>query len=101
AMQKFVPVAIVSTWQPRKGLAGFDKPLPIMEYAYLVLTNAKVKDETVYQLAKIMHGNKKPMMEGFRPLAGFNPDKMYRDMPGLTYHPGAMKFLKEMKQGPK
>lgn len=101
AMQKHVPVAIVNTVKPRKGLAGFPKPTPAMEYAYLVLTNSKVSDETVYKLAKIMHGNKKALAAGFRPLAGFNPDKMYRDMPELTYHPGSVKFLKEIGQWPK
>lgn len=100
AMQKHVPVAIVSTVKPRKGLAGFPVPTPAMEYAYLVLTNSKVKDETVYKLAKIMHGNKKALMAGFRPLAGFNPEKMSRNMPGLEYHPGAIKFLTETKQWP-
>ena len=98
AMQKHVPVAIVNTVKPRKGLAGFAVPTPTMEYAYLVLTNASVKDEVVYKLAKIMHGNKKALASGFRPLAGFNPAKMYRDMPGLTFHPGAVKLLKEIGQ---
>ncbi len=100
AMQKFVPVAIVTTTQPRKGLAGFAVPTPSMEYAYLVLTNAKVKDETVYKLAKVMHDNKKGLVEGFRPLAGFNPAKMSRNMEGITFHPGAIKFFKETNQWP-
>lgn len=100
AMQKFVPVAIVSTVQPRKGLAGFPVATPAMEYAYLVLTNAKVKDETVYKLAKVMHDNKKGMVEGFRPLAGFNPAKMSRKMDALTFHPGAVKFFQETNQWP-
>ncbi|MCC2097750.1 MAG: TAXI family TRAP transporter solute-binding subunit [Hyphomicrobiales bacterium] len=100
AMQKFVPVAVVANYKPRKGLAGFPVETPAMQYAYLVLTNSKVKDEDVYKLAKVMHANKKGLMAGFRPLAGFNPAKMYRDMPELTYHPGAVKFLKETKQWP-
>ena len=99
-MQKHVPVAYVREWQPRPGLAGFDAPTPIMAYEYLILANAKVPDETVYQLAKILHANPKELGENFAPLRGFEPDRMITDMPGLEVHPGAIRFYEEVGQWP-
>ena len=100
AMQKFVPVSYIDNVKPRKGLAGFDAPTNVMAYDYLVLANAKVADDVVYKLVKAMHGNKKALMENFRPLAGFNPKRMNKDMSPLKYHPGAIKFYTEIKQWP-
>jgi uncharacterized protein len=100
AMQKYVPVSYIENLKPRKGLAGFDVATDVMAYDYLVLANAKVADETVYKLAKAMHGNKKALMENFRPLAGFNPDRMSKEMSPLQFHPGAIKFYTEIKQWP-
>jgi hypothetical protein len=94
-MRKFVPVAQAQLVQPAKRLAGVDKPMHLMSYPYLVLTNKNVSDDVVYKIAKAMHGHRKEMMEAFRPMAGFDPKGMIADIGPVEYHPGAIKFYKE------
>lgn len=94
-MRKYVPVAQALMLKPGKRLAGINKPMHVMSYPYLVLTNKDVADEVVYKVAKAMHGHRKEMVEAFRPMAGFNAEKMVADVPPATYHPGAIKFYKE------
>jgi TRAP-type uncharacterized transport system substrate-binding protein len=71
-----------------------------MAYDYLVLTSTKVPEETVYQLAKIMHENKSALVAGFKPLAGFNPKRMAKDMGPVQFHSGAVKYYKEIGAWP-
>lgn len=100
SLRKHIPVAYIKTLKPRKGMAGIVAPTPIMMYDYLVLTNSKVKEETIYKLTKIMHANRKAMLGNFRPMAGFDPKRMNKDMSPLHFHPGAIKFYKEIGQWP-
>jgi TRAP transporter TAXI family solute receptor len=95
-LKKFVPVAYALKVNPGKRMAGILKPTYVMAYPYLVLTNAKVSDDMVYKVAKAMHGNRKAMIGAFRPMAGFSPKRMVTDLGPVKYHPGAIKFYKEM-----
>lgn len=95
ALRKFVPVAYAMKVEPSPNLAGVVEPTYVMAYDYLALTNSKVPDATVYQLAKAMHANRTALKDGFPPLAGFAQDKMAKDLGEITYHPGAIKFFTE------
>ena len=64
----------------------------------LVNTNKDVSDEVVMQVLKAMHDNKKQLVATFPALRGFNPDQMYMPVPGMEYHPAAIKYYKELKQ---
>lgn len=92
--RKLVPVAY--PLEVGTEIVGVTAPTPIMAYDYLVLTSTKVPDETVYKLAKIMHQNKAALVSGFKPLAGFNPKRMVKDMGRVQFHPGAVKYYKEI-----
>jgi hypothetical protein len=98
--RKYIPVAYATTIEPGKGRAGLDQPTKVVAYDYLVLANDKVKDEAAYQLAKIMHGHKDALVAGFRALIGFKPDGMAKDMGPVKFHPGAIKFYKEINKWP-
>lgn len=66
-------------------------------YPQIVFTHKDVPDELVYQMAKIVHDSKASLGETFAPFRAFNPDE---DMVGDTspgeYHPGAIKYYKEI-----
>lgn len=99
-LRKFVPVAYASLVQPAKGRVGVLKPTYLMTYDYLVLTNKKVPEEAVYKLAKIMHDDKAALVAGFRPLSGFDPNRMAKDMGAVQFHEGAIKYYKEIGAWP-
>lgn len=95
ALREKVPVAYSARLEPSPARVGIAAPTDIMAYDYLSITHAKASDDAVYKLTKAMHGNREGLMQAFPPLAGFAPDKMARDLGGLVYHPGAVKFYTE------
>lgn len=97
AVRKHVPVAYAVTVS-NKAFPGITGPTKVMGYAYLVLTGIKTSDDAVYKVAKAMHDNRKGMIASFRAMARFQPDLMAQDFSdlGLQYHPGAIKYYKEL-----
>jgi TRAP transporter TAXI family solute receptor len=98
--RKFIPVGYTTTLQPARARAGIAMPTVVYAYDLLLLTNDKVPEDTVYKLTKALHDNKKALAEAFRPLAGFQPDRMAKDMGPVTFHAGAIKYYKEIGAWP-
>lgn len=99
-LRKFIPVAYATQVKPGKGRAGVDAPAWVYAYDYLVLANDKVADDVVYKLAKLMHDHKKELAANFGALNGFDPGRMAKEMGPVKFHPGAIKFYKEIGQWP-
>jgi TRAP transporter TAXI family solute receptor len=99
-MKKFIPVAYPIKLDPGKGRLGIVEPTWVYAYDYLVLANAKVSDDAVYKLAKIMHDNKAALVAGFGALSGFDPARMTKQMDPAQFHPGAIKYYKEIGEWP-
>ncbi len=99
-LRKFIPVAYATQVKPGKGRAGVDAPVWVYAYDYLVLANAKVADDVVYKLTKLMHEHKKELAANFGALNGFEPDRMAKDMGPIKFHPGAIKYYQEIGQWP-
>ena len=99
-LRKFIPVAYATQVQAGKGNTGVDGSTWVYAYDYLVLANSKVDDEVVYKLTKLMHDHKAELAANFGALNGFNPKRMAKDMGPVQFHPGAIKFYKEIGQWP-
>lgn len=99
-LRKFIPVAYATKLEPGKGRVGVLAPTMVYAYDYLVLASSKTSDDAVYKLAKVMHDHKAELVAGFGPLAGFSPDRMAKDMGKVQFHPGAIKFYKEIGAWP-
>ena len=98
--RKFVPVAYASRIKPGKGRAGVNAPIWVFAVDFLVLVNKDVPDAEVYKLAKIMHDNKAGLAAGFGALHGFDPNRMAKEVSKLQFHPGAIKYYKEIGEWP-
>ncbi|MPY70096.1 MAG: TAXI family TRAP transporter solute-binding subunit [Alphaproteobacteria bacterium] len=96
--RKHVPVAYALEVGPEE--VGVTRPTRVMAYDYLVLTSTKVSEDKVYQLAKIMHENKAELVAGFKALNGFDPKRMTKDLSPVQFHPGAVKYYKEIGAWP-
>jgi len=76
---------------------GVLAPGYFIAYPMIIFANKNVPDATVEKMTKIVYENQKTMAQVFAPFKGFNPK---RDMVGNTapgqYHPGAIKFYKEV-----
>lgn len=100
AMQKFVPGSYPMVLNPAPALDGILEPTMVQAYDVVLFTNVKVKDDVIYRITKAIHGNKNEMAVVFRPMAGFEPDRMATEYDHLEYHPGAVKYFKEIGQWP-
>jgi TRAP-type uncharacterized transport system substrate-binding protein len=54
----------------------------------------------VYKLARIMHDHKSALVAGFKALDGFDPNRMAKDMGAVKFHPGAIRYYKEIGAWP-
>jgi uncharacterized protein len=99
-LRKFIPVAYATEVKPGKGRAGLDEPTWVYAYDYLVLVNDKVSDDVVYKLTKLLHDHKAELAANFGALSGFDPKHMVKDLSPVQYHPGAIKYYKEIGEWP-
>ena len=99
-MRKFIPVAYATQVKPSKVNTGVEEPTWVYAYDYLVLANDKVADDVVYKLAKLLHDHKAELAANFGALGGFDPQRMVKDMGPVQFHPGAVKYYKEIGEWP-
>jgi TRAP-type uncharacterized transport system substrate-binding protein len=59
-----------------------------------------VADDVVYKLAKLLHNHKAELAANFGALNGFDPKRMNKDMGPVRFHPGAIKYYKEIGEWP-
>lgn len=96
AVEKALPSGRLVQMSPSKALTGVtDDPTRMVEVDFFVIAGAHVPDETVYQLTKAMYGNKADLAAAFGVFNRFSPDAMHQVNP-VPYHPGAVKFYKEV-----
>lgn len=103
AMNAIVPSSAMMV-NPAPHLKGVLKPTRMMAFRAFLTTNTKSSDAFVYRLLKLLHANKKTLVGMTKALGTFNPKLMTFDLKGdkgaVPYHPGAIKFLKEIGQWP-
>jgi TRAP-type uncharacterized transport system substrate-binding protein len=63
----------------------------------MIFTNKNVPEEQVTKLTKIIYESQAEMGQVFAPMKGFKPKQdMVKDTAPAQYHPGAIKFYKEV-----
>lgn len=97
AIQKHWPVGYLVTMGPSPAAPGIEEEASFIAYGQAVFTNKDVSEDQVYQLTKIIYESKKGLGETFAPFRPFNPDAhMVGDVAPGEYHPGAIRFFKEV-----
>ena len=82
--------------QPAPHLAGIIGPTYLMEYYIVLLTNKDESDDLVYKVVKTVYSNKAGLVAGHPSFNAFTQGGMAVQHERLTYHPGAIKFFKEV-----
>jgi TRAP transporter TAXI family solute receptor len=97
AIKKHWPVGFLVKMEPGPASPGVLETNTFIAYPMMIFTNKNVKDDVVYKMTKIVYENQKGMAQIFKPMADFNPkeDAVGDTAPG-EYHPGAIKFYKEV-----
>lgn len=100
AVRKFLPLAYLRPENPSKRNIGIAQPTHVIAYDALVFASAKTSDDAAYRLAKAMHGGKKEMAATFGVFNLFDPNRMATKIDPIPYHPGAIRFYKEIGAWP-
>ena len=96
AIRKHFPPGYIRLEKPGPGNIGVLEPSYSLAYDALVFGSVKTSDNTTYQVAKTMYENAKAMGTAFPPFRLFDPKTMAKESGPLQYHPGAVKFYKEV-----
>jgi TRAP transporter TAXI family solute receptor len=100
-MQKVLPGSYVLNVKPAPNIEGIKEPTNIVAFDMQFFTNKDVSDDIVYAVTKALHQNKAALVEAFRPMAMFDPNKMAKPLQSVPFHPGALKYYQEVGLVPK
>ena len=96
AMKKVRPDYFLMTVPPLPHYAGVSKPTNVLGSDLTIYTATHVSDEVVYNFVKAVNPNKAELVKGHPSFNGFQPENMAKQFSVAKYHPGAIKFYKEM-----
>ena len=100
-MEKILPGAYVLEVKPGPGVDGISKPTNVVAFDMILFANKSVPDDVIYTTVKALHENKAGLVATFKPFALFNPDRMAKPVKDVPFHPGALKYYKEIGIAPK
>lgn len=95
AIQDALPGSRLVKVEPNARLQSIAEPVHLIGYQYALMTNKHVADDVVYEVVKAIHGGKEGLASAHGIFNRFDPAKMTADLPGATFHPGAVKFYQE------
>lgn len=95
-MQKWFPKSEWQVVQPQKGLTGVIEPTNFVSYDFLLWTHKGLSNDVAYKVAKVMHTRAKQLKEGGPLWRSYEANKRMAKDQGYAYHPGAIKYYKEV-----
>ena len=96
AMHQWFPKSYWSTLQPRKGLTGVIEPTNFITYDFLLWTHKGLSDKTAYTVAKVMHTQEAQLKAGGPLWRSYSSGSRMSKNQDVPYHPGAVKYYKEV-----
>jgi uncharacterized protein len=100
AVKKQVPVAYLRYEKPGKANFGLLEPGYLVSYGVNLFASSKTPDDVVYKVVKALHDNAADFGKVFPPLRLFDKNNMAQVIASVAYHPGAIKYYKEIGQWP-
>jgi TRAP transporter TAXI family solute receptor len=95
-----LPGSYLTVVEPTPAFPEITAPTPMMAFDMALVTHAGIPEDTVYKVVKTLHAKSRELGETFAGLRRFRPDAMAIKYEGLAYHPGAIKFYREIDQWP-
>jgi len=100
ASRQIFPYGYLTPGTPSPFFIGLEKPMAVYSYDNMLLTNAKVKDETVYKIIETMDTNRSDLVAVQPVLREFTAAGLYKQY-DIAYHPGALRYFKDKDIQPK
>lgn len=86
----------IVTLKPAPYLPGILTETSLLAFDLALSVGAHVSDDVAYKIAKAVYENKKMLAQGHPTFRSFNPKQAGKQFSVLQYHPGAIKFYKEV-----
>ncbi len=99
-MHKIIPELYVSEVKPGPNMEGISAPTKVATQDNVLFTHAKAPDDTIYKVVKAIYENKPDLVASFAAFRTFTPQRMATPIREVDFHPGAIKFHKEVSLGP-
>lgn len=96
AIRKHWKSGYVVKMEPGPATPGVREAGTYIAYPQLVFTNSAADEEAVYKMTKILYESKDSMKAAFPPFGEFQPKNMVGETAPGEYHPGAIRFYKEV-----
>jgi TRAP-type uncharacterized transport system substrate-binding protein len=93
-MRKYLPQTYLQE-MPAGSVPGIDVPTNVNVFDYTLWAHKDVSNDMVYKAVKSLWTNEKMALDSGPVWMGFSKEIMSKDV-GVDYHPGAIKFYKEM-----
>lgn len=100
-MQAVLPGSYIMEVNPSPAFEGISKPTKVVAFDMVLSTNMAVPEDVVYEVTKALHQNKAALAATFPPFNLFVPDKMAKPVQDVEFHPGALKYYREIGLAPK
>lgn len=92
AIQRHWPAGYLDELTPGPANPGVTEPIFTITHDAMILTSASTPDDVVYAMAKAIHDHRAELAAAFGSFRLLDPDAMWRDMPDVQWHPGALAF---------
>lgn len=96
AMASIRPEYTIAPQAPLPHLNGVIGETNLMQYAMTVGVSSEVDEETVYKTVKALHENKDALVAAHPSFNAMNPDNLAVQQQDVQYHPGAIRYYKEI-----
>ncbi len=94
-IQDFLPQSYLQEIGADANIPGISKPTNVVVYDYTFFASKDTPEDMVYQAVKAVYEKEQDLLATGPFWLGFDKANMARDL-GVEYHPGAIKFYKEV-----
>ncbi len=95
-MQAILPGSYVLVVNPAPALDGITQPTKLTAFDMVLNSSNRVSDDVVARLARTLYENKADLVATFAPFALFAPERMAKPNQSVEFHPGAVKFYRDV-----
>ncbi|QIE57260.1 TAXI family TRAP transporter solute-binding subunit [Pikeienuella piscinae] len=94
-MNEYMPQSYLAEVGPDAKIPGIDEPTNVNVFDYTLFAGKDVSDDMVYAATKALWEKQADLVAQGPVWSGFARERMGKDL-GVEYHPGAIRFYKEM-----
>lgn len=95
-LKKINPTVYIAMVNPAPNIEGLFEPTKAAHMDLLLYTHDRISDEVIYKVVKAIYENKSDLVASFKVFKNFAPKRIASPLNNIDYHPGAIKFYKEI-----